>query len=73
MESKLCESWVLIYTVSQEPQCARFRRLFTCSPIFFNPFKTMYVSRFRQLSLNVALRQWRNRTVLYVLNQQVNI
>ena len=35
----------------------------------------MYFTRFRQFSLNAALRQWRNRIkyiVLYVLNQELN-
>ena len=40
-----------------------------------NPCSTMHFTRFRQLSLNAALWQWRNRvkcTVLYVLNPQMN-
>ena len=60
------------FTVPQEPQGARFRRIFTCSPIDLIHI-TMDFTRFCQLSLNAALRQWRNRIKSIVLyTYQIN-
>ena len=59
------------------PKSPSVRGFVVCFPFTYclNPYNTMHFTQFRQLSLNIALRQRQNRVkciVLYVLNLQVN-
>ena len=62
--------WILstiCITVSQEPQCARFRRVFTFSPIVLNPYNTMHFTRFCHRRNATYKFYWLNRVKCIVV------